>query len=104
MVDHESGKEASFGDLLEVLPKDRVRYVFFECNYKRLDDQINERILFVSWCPGKCDPPKEKMLCSSTLKRITSSLQKRYKHVSLHDYEEMTEDNFINVVSSNREK
>ena len=105
VLDQISSKEASFTELLAVLPKNRVRYVFFDCQYTKSNGQKNERVLFVSWCPDADDTPqKEKMLCSSTLKRVTTSLRQRYKHMEIHDWEEMTEENFINVVSQNKQK
>lgn len=104
VIDEIGAKDATFSNLLEVLPKDRVRFIFYDCDYKTVSGQKRNKVLCVTWSSDDHAVAKEKMLASSSSKDVERVCEKCAKYVTINSWEELTEDNFINIVSDNRRK
>ena len=97
-------KGATFDDLIKVIPKDHVRYIFYDCEYTTRAGQPRNKVISVAWSSDDDAPMKEKMLVSGTSTELQRVCKKYAKHVSINSWDELTEEFFINKVSDNREK
>ena len=95
-------KDATFDDMLKVLPKDRTRYIFYDCKYTTTSGQPREKVLFVNWSSDDGPSTKDKVLLTTTEKEVMAKCKKFAKHTTINSWDELTEDNFINLVSNNR--
>lgn len=97
-------KDSTFEDLLKVLPKDHVRYIFYDCAYTKLSGEKRNKVIFVAWSSDDDAPLKEKVLITSTMGEIKAKCTGFAKGTAINDFDEMMEENFINIVSENRAK
>ena len=95
-------KDQSFDDFLQVLPEDKACYAFYDCAYKTKSGQQRNKILRVLWSSDEKCPGKEKMLISSTENEVRQKCPKYARGCSINCRSDLTEDNFINIVSDNR--
>lgn len=96
--------DATFEDLLKDLPRDHVRYIFYDCAYNTTGGQARNKLLGVTWSDDDNASGKEKMLVTTTKKEVESKCKEYAKFITINDYDELTEENFINLVSDNRSK
>jgi len=97
-------KDATFEDLLAQLPKDHVRFIFYDCRYKTKEGQDRDKVLYAIWSSDDDAPGKEKMLVSSTSKEVEKKCSGFAKKASYHEWNELTEAAFIDVVSEGGSK
>lgn len=97
-------KDATFDDLKKVIPKDHVRYIYYDCEYYTKGGQKRNKVISVSWSSDDDAPLKEKMLVAGTSKELQRVCKDFAKHASINSWDELTEDIFIDKVSDNREK
>lgn len=91
----------TFQDMLQKIPKDRARYVFYDCNYKNKEGQERNKILFAIWSSDEDAPLKEKMLVSSSANQVAKRCKGFAKKAEFHSWSELTEENFVIEVSKN---
>ena len=97
-------RDQTFQDMMAALPKDKVRFIFFNLSYKTTEGQDRDRLLLAVWSSDDDADAKEKMLVSSTLKEVEKKCTGFYKKVSYHDWSELTEETFIEDISQGRKK
>jgi len=96
---HSAEKDATFEDLLAQLPKDHVRFIFYDCRYKTKEGQDRDKVVYAIWSSDDDAPGKEKMLVSSTSKEVEKKCGGYAKKASYHEWADLTEAAFIDVVS-----
>ncbi|XP_066918270.1 actophorin-like [Clytia hemisphaerica] len=99
-----AGKEENFEQLLAQLPKDHVRFIFYDCQYKTKEGQDRNKVLYAVWSSDDDAPGKEKMLLSSTSKEVEKKCNGFAKKASYHEWAELTEAAFVDVVSEGGQK
>ena len=97
-------KDSSFEELLKNITVDKAYYIAYDCRYNLKDGQLREKVLLVLFTDDDNCNGKQKMIGSSTFKAVKKSCTKYQKAVGLHSIDELTEKNFINLVSENRTK
>ena len=95
-------KDQTFEDLLEIIPESEARYIFYDCGYKTTLGTTRKKLLCVSWVSSEKCPSKEKMLICSTMNEIKSKCKNYANACTINDWSDLTEENFINIVSENR--
>ena len=95
-------KDQRFEDLLELIPQGQARYIFYDSEYQTTFGQNRNKLLFVSWASDEKCPSKEKMLTSSSIDEVKSKCKNYAKGCTINEWSELTEENFINIVSENR--
>lgn len=97
---------ANFNDLLDKLALDQCLYIAYDCHYT-VQEQERAKVLLVAWANDECHGPaaiKMKMLLTSTEKEIVQKFVGFAKKCTLNSVDDLTEDNFIDLVSENRTK
>ena len=97
-------KDSPFEELLKNITLDKAYYIAYDCQYNLKDGQLREKVLLVLFTDDDNCNGKQKMIGSSTFKAVKKSCTKYQKAVGLHSIDELTEKNFINLVSENRTK
>lgn len=104
VVAEKGGKDGTFEELMENVDKDQVNFIFYNCYYtKNGDTQEKDKLISVTFISDLL-PAVVKMLGPSTQKKVQTKCEGAAKYVIINDIEEMTEDNFINIVSENKSK
>lgn len=83
-------KELSYDDLLGSLPVDKPRFVAYEFGYMNKDNNRNESVILLSWCPRKCIM-KHKFVCGTTFMNLVQTL-KPSKYFEGEELSELNED------------
>jgi len=99
------GPDATFEDLLAVIPKDHPRYIFFDCRYETIKDKgSRSKIIFVTWSNDTEGEGRERMLSSSSSQYVKNKCKGFAKYTTINAWEDLTEANFIDIVSDNKTK
>ena len=105
-VDKVGGRNASFEDFLELLPRDSPRFIVYDVNCKTNDGRHFDKLLFAYWCPDEVHDPKLRMMYASAKKffaemfKVAGSLRESLD-IQIHDIDDMTEETFIKAASKN---
>ena len=97
-------KDATFRDLRENISHEKAFFIAYHCEYNLKDGQFRKKVLLVLYADDNHCDRKQKMLSDSTFKEVKMSCPEYAKAVTINDRTDLTEDNFINIVSDNRTK
>ncbi|XP_020899758.1 actin-depolymerizing factor 1, isoforms a/b-like [Exaiptasia diaphana] len=83
VVDKTGDRDKTFQDMINDLPEeDAARYVVFDLTYRtKRENQLREKIVFLSYCPSGTDT-REKMLHGSTALEMKEKLGSSFIHLS----------------------
>jgi len=105
IVDCSGDKNSTFKELMENIPQNEVRFIAYDCKYKiACDGRETKKVLFVAWSNDEGTNAKQKMCISGTCHRFATKIVEIKKRVTINSWDELTEDNFIDLVSDNRTK
>jgi len=97
-------RDAPFSQLLNDVPKDHVRYIIYDCEYKTTSGQDRQKVFLASWSSDDYAPIKEKMMVPTSVSAVTNCVKKIAKKFTINNWDDLAEENFINIVSENRTK
>ena len=98
-MDH-GKKDASFEEMLSKIPKNEVRFIFYDVNFKTKEGHDRNRVVYAVWSHDDYAEKKQKMLASSTSNEVAKRCHGFYKKIEAHDYSTLTLDHFVESVSS----
>lgn len=99
--------ESSFSELRDKIALDQCLYIAFDCHYKTDKDQERKKVLLVAWSNDECHGAaacKMKMLLSSTEKEVIQKFTGFAKKCTINSVDDLTEENFVDIVSSGKTK
>ena len=88
-------RDATFEDMMAEVPKDEVRFIFYDCHFKNEEGQDRDKVLFVVWSDDDHAPLKQKMLASATSKEVGKKCAKFAQKLEIHEFAELTFDHFV---------
>ena len=104
------GKTSNFELMLKALPKDQCRYIAYDCQYtteNAQNVQKRSKVLLVAWSNDDCHSLEEirmKMLLTSTMKEVLAKFSGFAKKCTINDEADLTEENFVDIVSEGKTK
>lgn len=99
--------DSSFKEFRDKIALDECLYIAFDCHYKTIKDQERKKVLLVSWANDECCGPaasKNKILLTTTEKEVVNKFEGHAKRCTINSVDELTEENFIDIVSNGRTK
>uniref|UniRef100_A0A7S1KLH7 ADF-H domain-containing protein n=1 Tax=Percolomonas cosmopolitus TaxID=63605 RepID=A0A7S1KLH7_9EUKA len=84
-------REASYEDMLQLLPEKEARFVVFDLEYTFEDSGVEReasKLLLIFWCPNGTKV-RQKMMFASTLKELQSQFQGISKTIQATDASEV---------------
>ena len=93
------GPDATFSELLAVVPKDRTSFIVYNLEYKTLEGQHRNPVLIVTYSDDDTNKAKEKMLASSTTKQVKTQCKNFNNYACINDRSDLDYENFIKIVS-----
>ena len=95
-------RNATFEDMLSELPRNEVRFIFYDCHYQTKEAQLRDKVLFVVWSDDDHAPLQQKMMASSTSREVAKRCPNFAKKIEIHDFNEFTFEYFVHCVSDGR--
>lgn len=96
-----------FGQFLKDMEpyKNRACYIFYDLAYTTTGGQKRNKILMATWSDDNVCDGKEKMIVSSTKKNVAAACEGTSGNIAqINEWDDLNEDDFINIVSENRTK
>ena len=96
-------KDATFDELRNNIIPTKANYIAYDCKYNLNNGQLREKVLLVLYADEDNCSGTQKMLGTTTFDSVITSCPNYAKVVTINNMD-LTEDNFINIVSDNRTK